>query len=81
MIETTESISVQVTDGMTHLATIQCSYTPDRRVTASMTLTSAYQEASHRALVEDAYAEFFDDVIYRLYNAGIPVKITDKITD
>lgn len=77
MIETTESFSVQVSDGTTQLATLQCSYTPRKRVTTSMTLTSAYQEESHLELVEEALKNFQAEVLARLIEADMPIPARD----
>ncbi len=73
MIETTESISVQVTDGADHVATLQCSYIPGKRVNVSVVLTSGYQAERHQTLVEDALTSFQAEVLARLIAADMPV--------
>lgn len=73
MYETTESISVQVTDGADHVATLQCSYVPGKRVNTSLMLHPAYQAEKHREQVEAALGSFRAEVLKRLAAEDMPI--------
>lgn len=72
-VETTNSMTMQVSDGVTQIATLQCSYVPGKRVNTSLMLHPAYQADKHREQVEAALGSFQAELLKRLVAEDMPV--------
>ncbi len=72
-VETTHSLTMQVADGVTQIATLQCSYVPGKRVNTSLLLHPAYQAEKHRGQVEAALGSFRAEVLKRLAAEDMPI--------
>lgn len=76
-VETTNSMTMQVADGVTQIATLQCSYVPGKRVSTSLLLHPAYQADKHREQLEDALGSFQAELLKRLAAEDMPVPPID----